>query len=85
MDATTFTSGMKQSKQNNGMDFPLRAAINPMTTTYGSPQINMMIAIMIRSPMTNLSDAASKFMARRSNENKMSDDGRERASRGVGV
>ena len=73
MEATTFTSGMKQSKQNNGTDFPLRAAIKPMTTTYGRPQINMMMAIMIRSPRTKWSDSARKFMARRSNENKMSD------------
>ena len=72
MDATTFTSGMKQSKQNNETDFPLRAAINPTNTTYGSPQISMMITIMIRSPRTNLSDAASKFMARRSNEKEVS-------------
>jgi hypothetical protein len=72
MDATTFTSGMKQSNQNNGTGSPLPAAINPMTTTYGSPQISMMIAIKIRSPRTNLSDAASKFMARRSNEKEIS-------------
>ncbi|HEU5237804.1 MAG TPA: hypothetical protein VFU37_11715 [Pyrinomonadaceae bacterium] len=49
MDATTFTIGMKDKMQNNGTDLPLRAAMKPMTTTYGRPQTSMMIAIITRS------------------------------------
>src|SRR5437879_1839139 len=47
--ATMFTIGMKHNRQNKRTDLPLRAAMNPITTTYGRPHTSMIIARTIRS------------------------------------
>jgi hypothetical protein len=47
--ATTFTIGMKHKMQNNGTDFPFRAAMKPITTTYGNPHTSMIIARTMKS------------------------------------